>query len=75
MKKTEILLVGTGAVGSYFGGKLFQDETRVSAFCRSDYEAIKEKGIIVRSYKGDFVVEPDEVVNDINDISTKPDPV
>ncbi|MBU2512041.1 2-dehydropantoate 2-reductase [bacterium] len=73
MKKTDILIVGTGAVGSYFGGKLFQEETRVSAFCRSDYDVIKEKGIIVRSYKGDFVVEPFEVVNDIKNLSMKPD--
>ncbi len=73
MEKTDILIVGTGAVGSYFGGKLFQDETRVSAFCRSDYEVVKEKGIIVRSYKGDFVVEPYEVVNDINNLTMKPD--
>ena len=45
MKKTEILIVGSGAVGSYFGGKLVQEKTRVSALCRSDFEIAKERGL------------------------------
>lgn len=73
MKSTEVLLVGTGAVGSYFGGKLSQSDARVSALCRSDYEAAREKGIVIRSYKGDFVFNPAEVIQSAEELSVRPD--
>ncbi len=73
MKKTEILLVGTGAVGSYFGGKLVQADTRVSALCRSDFEIAKEQGLEIQSYQGDFRFKPAEVVKDAAQLSVKPD--
>ena len=73
MKKTEILIVGTGAVGSYFGGKLEQENTRVSALCRSDFDIAKEKGLEVQSYKGDFIFKPAEVVRNAAQLSVVPD--
>ncbi len=73
MKKTEILIVGTGAVGSYFGGKLVRENTRVSALCRSDFDIAREKGLEIQSYNGDFVFKPAEVVRDAADLSVVPD--
>ncbi len=73
MKKTEILIVGSGAVGSYFGGKLVQEKTRVSALCRSDFEIAKERGLEIQSYKGNFIFKPAEVVKDAAQLSIAPD--
>jgi 2-dehydropantoate 2-reductase len=73
MNKTEVLLIGTGAVGSYFGGKLALADVRISALCRSDYDIVKERGIDVRSYKGDFCFKPAEVVNDLARLSAQPE--
>jgi len=68
-----ILLIGTGAVGSYYSGKLWQAGARISAVCRSDYSVIKKNGITVKSILGDFNFMPDEVIKDINDYSLVPD--
>ena len=73
MNQTEMLLVGTGAVGSYFGGKLAQSDVRVSALCRSDYTIVKEDGIEILSYKGDFRFKPAEVVKDVAQLTVQPD--
>lgn len=73
MKPIEILLVGTGAVGSYFGGKLAQTEVRVSALCRSDFDIVRNKGIQIQSYKGDFEFHPAEIVRSARELSVKPD--
>ncbi len=69
----DILLVGTGAVGSYFGGKLAQTTARVSALCRSDFDVVKSKGIKIESYKGDFDFKPAETVNNAQDYTGQPD--
>ena len=49
-----VLIVGTGAIGGFYGGKLAQIGARVAALCRSDYEIVKAKGIRVKSVYGDF---------------------
>ena len=38
-----ILVVGTGAIGGFYGGKLAQAGALVSTLCRSDYEFVKSK--------------------------------
>lgn len=72
-KKTEILLVGTGAVGSYYAGRLAQAGASVSALSRTDYDVVKEKGIAVRSVSGDFHFMPAEVIRTIDEYSREPD--
>lgn len=73
MEKTEILLVGTGAVGGFFGGKLSGADVRITALCRSDYEIVRERGVEIRSYKGDFTFKPDLVIQSADEISVIPD--
>jgi len=68
-----ILLVGTGAVGSYFAGRLHQAGARVAAVCRSDYDAVKEKGIFIKSINGDYHFIPEETVKNASDCSMEPD--
>ncbi len=69
----EILLVGTGAVGSFYGGKLSQAGARVAALCRSDYDIVTKKGIAVQSVYGDFKFTPSRVVRSCSDYPSPPD--
>jgi len=72
MKPANILVVGTGAVGSFYGGKLSVAGANVSALVRSDYEYLKENGIKIKSINGDFVFKPDEVVQKVDNYSKTP---
>lgn len=50
MEKINILVVGSGAVGSFYGGRLsLLPNVNVSFLCRSDYEVISQKGIEIDS--------------------------
>jgi 2-dehydropantoate 2-reductase len=54
----KIAVVGCGAVGSYYGAKLAHAGQEVHFLLRSDYEAVRRKGVFVRSPQGDFRVRP-----------------
>lgn len=47
-------IVGAGAVGSYYGGRLAASGHDVRFLLRSDYDVVKEKGLTVESIDGDF---------------------
>lgn len=47
-------IVGSGAVGSYYGGRLAKAGNEVNFLLRADYEAVKENGLRVESVDGDF---------------------
>ena len=49
-----IAIVGAGAVGSYYGGRLVAAGHEVRFLLRSDYEAVKKSGLRVESIAGDF---------------------
>ena len=68
-----IVLLGTGAVGSLYAGKLAQAGARVSTVCRSDYQAVKNQGIVIKSIWGDFVFKPTDVMKDISEYPSIPD--
>ena len=55
-----IAVVGAGAVGTYYGGRLAQHGADVHFLLRSDYEAVSQRGWTVRSCNGDFVLPPDK---------------
>jgi len=68
-----ILIVGAGGVGGYFGGKLAQAGLDVTFLVRGKrFEAIKRNGLQVKSIADNFKVSP-KVVNDINDLNKSPD--
>src|SRR5437773_6985044 len=54
----KIAVVGCGALGSFYGAKLCQLGEEVHFLLRSDYEAVRRKGVSVRSPSGDFHVQP-----------------
>ena len=65
-----IVVIGAGAVGGYFGGKLTQAGFDVTFIARGKtLEAIKNKGLQIKSINGDFVIHP-KVINNINDIKS-----
>jgi 2-dehydropantoate 2-reductase len=68
-----ILVVGTGAVGGFYGGRLALAGARVAALCRSDYEEIRGQGITVTSVWGDFHYRPERVVRRASEYGPPPD--
>jgi len=49
-----VAVVGTGAVGGYYGARLAQSGLDVSFLLRGDYKHVKEHGLTVKSVAGDF---------------------
>lgn len=54
----KILVIGTGGVGGYFGGKLANAGNDVTFIARGEHlKQIQAKGIKVKSILGDFQVD------------------
>ena len=68
-----VLVVGAGAIGSFYGGKLAQAGAEVSVVCRSDYEVVKEKGYNIESILGDFHFKPHKVLKSAEEFEDNPD--
>ena len=64
---TKILVIGAGAVGSFYGAKLANAGAEVSIWCRSDYDFIKKNGIKIESYMGDFHFTPYKVLKNLDE--------
>ena len=47
-------IIGTGAIGGYYGGRLQQAGGDVHFLLHSDYEQVKQQGLRVESVDGDF---------------------
>lgn len=54
----KIAVVGCGAVGSFYGGKLARAGHEVHFLLRSDYDTVRRQGVLIRSPEGDFQVRP-----------------
>lgn len=54
----KIAVVGPGAVGSYYGARLWRDGHEVHFLLRSDYETVRRRGVQVRSVEGNFHANP-----------------
>ncbi|MEA2734450.1 MAG: 2-dehydropantoate 2-reductase, partial [Humisphaera sp.] len=61
-----IAIIGAGALGGYYGGRLAHHGFNVHMLLRSDYDHVREHGLSVRSVSGDFRLPPDRfrVYND-----------
>ena len=54
-----IAIFGAGGVGGYFGGRLAQAGNDVTFLARGEHlRAMRERGLVVESTAGDFVVDP-----------------
>jgi 2-dehydropantoate 2-reductase len=54
----KVAIVGSGAVGSYYGAKLARAGHEVHFLLRSDFDHVKRFGVKILSPEGDFVVRP-----------------
>ncbi len=70
--KPVIAIIGTGAVGAYYGGRLAQHGHDVHFLLRGDYQAVKQNGWNIRSCDGDFAL-PAGSVNAYNDPAKMPE--
>jgi len=52
----KIVVVGCGAVGSYYGAMLCRDGQDVHFLLRSDYDLVRRNGVFIRSPAGNFNV-------------------
>lgn len=57
MKELRYGIIGTGAIGGYYGGMLAKAGKEVHFLFHSDYEFVKEHGLQVDSVKGNFHLE------------------
>ncbi|MBP5364807.1 MAG: putative 2-dehydropantoate 2-reductase [Bacteroidales bacterium] len=51
-------IIGTGAIGGYYGGRLAQAGCDVDFLFHTEYEHVKRNGLRVDSVEGNFVVNP-----------------
>jgi 2-dehydropantoate 2-reductase len=59
LEEPVIAIVGSGAVGSYYGGRLAQHGHDVHFLFRSDYQMVRRDGLRVKSPDGDFAIAAD----------------
>jgi 2-dehydropantoate 2-reductase len=57
LKNRSYAILGTGAIGGFYGGKLQKAGFEVHFLLHRDYEYVKENGLIVESADGDFALE------------------
>jgi 2-dehydropantoate 2-reductase len=56
-----IAVIGTGALGGYYGARLAQHGIPVHFLLRSDYDPVRNNGLIVESCAGHFQLPPDQL--------------
>lgn len=54
-------IVGAGAIGCYYGGRLAQHGHDVHFLMRSDYEHVRKHGLSIKSHAGDFELTPERL--------------
>lgn len=71
--KPSILILGAGAIGSFYGAILKKAGCPVSTVLRSEYDTVKANGIQISSPLGDLSYRPDQVYRDGDKPDTTPD--
>lgn len=65
----KIAIVGAGGVGGYFGGKLAAAGYDVTFIARGAHlKAIRERGLLVKSVHGDFLVNPAKATDSFSEV-------
>ncbi|MEY4684357.1 MAG: hypothetical protein RLZ25_816 [Pseudomonadota bacterium] len=70
-----IHLIGTGAVGSLYGGLLSRAGASVTAQCRSDFDQVSREGIRIESRVGlgEWIFKPSQVIQPGEPLRTQPE--
>ncbi|MEH2432852.1 MAG: putative 2-dehydropantoate 2-reductase [Nostoc sp.] len=69
MSKRSYAILGTGALGGFYGAKLQKAGLDVHFLLKSDYEYVSKSGLVIESKDGDFTLTQ---VNAYNDIEKMP---
>lgn len=51
-------IIGTGAIGGYYGGRLAENGNEVHFLFNSEYEFVKQNGLKIDSVNGNFIINP-----------------
>ena len=70
MQAQSIAIIGAGAVGSYYGGRLAEAGHDVHFLVRRDYPAINAAGLNVTSPDGDFILTRPKIAQHSEEIGT-----
>ncbi|MCK4843291.1 MAG: 2-dehydropantoate 2-reductase [Methylococcales bacterium] len=74
MKQDNILIVGTGAIGGFYGALLAKAGADVSVVCRTDYQTVKKQGYIINSHNlGNWVFNPSQILSNASEYKGKAD--
>lgn len=65
MSKRKYAILGTGALGGFYGAKLQKAGLDVHFLLKSDYEQVSQHGLIVESKDGDFTLPQVNAYNDV----------
>ncbi|MBR4920907.1 MAG: 2-dehydropantoate 2-reductase [Prevotella sp.] len=57
-------VIGTGAIGGFYGGRLMKAGRKVRFLLHSDYEYVRDNGLQIDSCDGDFHLDGVEAYND-----------
>lgn len=63
-------IIGTGAIGGYYGGLLMKSGRKVRFLLHTDYEYVKENGLQIDSCDGDYHLDAVEAYKDTHDMPT-----
>jgi 2-dehydropantoate 2-reductase len=66
MKNRSYAILGTGALGGFYGARLQQAGLDVHFLLRSDYEYVKQHGLVVESPDGDFNLPQVHAYNNVH---------
>ena len=69
MSERSYAILGTGALGGFYGAKLQRTGLYVHFLLKSDYEYVSKSGLVIESKDGDFTLTQ---VNAYNDIEKMP---
>ncbi|MGR9087078.1 MAG: ketopantoate reductase family protein [Gammaproteobacteria bacterium] len=69
-----VVVVGTGAIGSFYGALLAKAGANVTTVCRSDHDCIDRHGFTIRSHNlGTWLFKPSRVLKQVADVSEAAD--
>ena len=69
-KAPSILVVGSGAIGGYYGAQLAKAGAIVSTIHRSDFDVVSQQGIHIDSMNGPIHFKPAQVLRQVADYPT-----
>jgi 2-dehydropantoate 2-reductase len=66
-----VAIIGTGAIGAYYGARLVRGGFEVHFLFRSDYQTVANHGLRIESFQGDFSV-PARELHAYDDVANMP---